>query len=69
MLRRLISQPGRVSSRAQLLDAAHAELRDVSDRGIDSHIKNLRRKSATVEPGRECIASVYDVGYRMDSLD
>ena len=67
MLRVLLGQPGRVFSRAQLLDAAHADLRDVSDRAIDSHVKNLRRKMQAVEPGCECIASVYGVGYRFDA--
>jgi two-component system, OmpR family, response regulator BaeR len=54
-------------SRAQLLDCAHADLRDVSDRAIDSHIKNLRRKIHAVESGCECIASVYGIGYRFDA--
>jgi two-component system, OmpR family, response regulator BaeR len=67
MLRLLLGRPGRVFSRAQLLDAAHADLRDVSDRAIDSHIKNLRRKIQAVEAGCECIASVYGVGYRFDA--
>jgi two-component system, OmpR family, response regulator BaeR len=67
MLRLLLSQPSRVFSRAQLLDCAHADLRDVSDRAIDSHIKNLRRKIELVEPGCDSIASVYGVGYRFDT--
>jgi two-component system, OmpR family, response regulator BaeR len=67
MLRLLLSQPGRVFSRAQLLDIAHGDLRDVSDRAIDSHIKNLRRKIHTVESDCECIASVYGIGYRFDA--
>lgn len=66
MLRLLLSRPGRVFSRAQLLDTVHSELRDVSDRAIDSHVKNLRRKIAAAQPGCECIASVYGVGYRFD---
>ena len=66
MLRRLLSQPGRVFSRAQLLESAHGELRDVSDRAIDTHIKNLRRKLQAVRPDDDCIASVYSVGYRFD---
>lgn len=68
MLRLLLSQPGRVFSRAQLLDTVHSEQRDVSDRAIDSHIKNLRRKIQTAEPGCDCIASVYGVGYRFDTF-
>jgi two-component system, OmpR family, response regulator BaeR len=67
MLRLLLSQPGRVFSRAQLLDIAHADLRDVSDRAIDSHVKNLRRKIHAVQPDIECIASVYGIGYRFDA--
>jgi two-component system response regulator BaeR len=43
-------------------------MRDVSDRAIDSHIKNLRRKIQVVEPTFENIVSVYGVGYRFDPL-
>jgi len=66
MLRHLLSQSGRVFSRAQLLDSAHGELRDVSDRAIDTHIKNLRRKIQEIHEEDNCIASVYGVGYRFD---
>ena len=67
LLRLMLSRPGRVFSRAQLLDAACTDQRDVSDRTIDSHVKNLRKKIETAEPGRDCIASVYGVGYRFDA--
>jgi two-component system response regulator BaeR len=67
MLRLLLSHPGRVFSRAQLLDSVHSDLRDVSDRAIDSHVKNLRRKLDAAEPDGVCIASVYGVGYRFDA--
>jgi two-component system, OmpR family, response regulator BaeR len=66
MLRLLLGRPGRVFSRTQLLDSVHAELRDVSDRAIDSHVKNLRRKIQAVAPDSDCIVSVYGVGYRFD---
>ena len=66
MLRLLLSRPGRVFSRAQLLDSVHSDIRDVSDRAIDTHVKNLRRKVQAVDPGADCIASVYGVGYRFD---
>jgi len=66
MLRRLLSQPGRVFSRAQLLESAHGELRDVSDRAIDTHVKNLRRKMQSIEFSDDCITSVYGVGYRFE---
>ena len=61
---RLFARPGSVHSRAQSLDSAHADARDVSDRGIDSHIENLRRKIDAAEPGCDGSASVCCVGYR-----
>lgn len=67
MLRQLLSQPGRVFSRGQLLENVHTELRDVSDRAIDTHIKNLRRKMLAIKSDDDCIASVYGVGYRFES--
>jgi two-component system response regulator BaeR len=66
MLRLLLSRPGRVFSRPQLLDCVHDRPRDISDRAIDTHIKNIRRKIAAIEPGCECITSVYGVGYRFE---
>lgn len=58
---------GRVFSRSQLLESAHGDLRDVSDRAIDTHVKNLRRKLQAVCAEDDCIASVYGVGYRFDA--
>ena len=66
ILRRLLAHPGRVFSRAQLLDVIHDDLRDVSDRAIDSHIKNLRRKILAAEPGCDPVAAVYGLGYRFE---
>ncbi len=62
----LMRQPGRVFTRDQLLDRAGDHGRDVNDRAIDSHIKNIRRKIAAVDPSSACVASVYGVGYRFD---
>lgn len=68
MLRMLLSQPGRVFARAQLLEVAHSgELRDVSDRAIDTHVKNLRRKMQAACADDDCISSVYGVGYRFEA--
>lgn len=66
LLRALHERPGRVFSRSELLDRIYTDYRDVSDRAIDSHIKNLRRKLADALPGRELIHSVYGVGYRYE---
>jgi len=66
MFRLLLSRPGRVYSREQLLASVHDSQHDISDRAIDTHIKNLRKKVQAVDPTSDCIASVYGVGYRFD---
>jgi two-component system response regulator BaeR len=68
ILAALARRPGQVFSRAQLLDVAregNASL-DVTDRAIDSHIKNLRKKLDAVLPGADVIHSIYGLGYRFD---
>lgn len=57
---------GQVFSRAQLLDLARQDSLDVTDRAVDSHIKNLRRKIASVLPDDEAISSIYGLGYRFE---
>jgi len=56
----LMSQPGRIFSRNQLLNAAHGVAFESYERAIDSHIRNLRRK---LEPD-EMIITVHGVGYK-----
>jgi len=64
LLRRLMEKPGKVYSRGQLLDASYEDHRIVSDRTVDSHIRNLRRKFGEI--GQDPIASVYGVGFRFE---
>jgi two-component system, OmpR family, response regulator BaeR len=68
ILAALARRPGQVFARAQLLDLAregNANL-DVTDRAIDSHVKNLRKKLEAVLPGVDAIRSIYGLGYRFD---
>ena len=58
-------KPGRVWSRAQLLDVFSGE-KDVFDRTIDSHVKNVRKKIAQYFPDLDLIQSVYGIGYRLE---
>jgi len=67
LLSTLTSQPGRVYSRNVLLDKLSAELRDISDRAIDSHIKNLRKKMSAIDAGQDYIQSIYGVGYKLEA--
>ncbi len=66
LLRALAERPGRVLSRQQLLDALYLDHRVVSDRTVDSHIKNLRRKIAEACRGFDPVQSVYGVGYKFE---
>ncbi|MDY0310474.1 MAG: response regulator [Castellaniella sp.] len=66
LLALLASQPGRIFSRDQVLDGLYDDHRVVTDRTVDSHVKNLRRKLAAVRPDADLIRAVYGVGYRLD---
>ena len=66
LLHTLAEQPGRVFSRNQLMDVLYVDHRVVSDRTVDSHVKNVRRK--IVEAGGEeaWLRSIYGVGYKLE---
>lgn len=66
LLRTLASSPGRVFSRNQLIDTLYTDHRVVTDRTVDSHIKNLRRKLDLASPDQELIRSIYGMGYKFD---
>ncbi len=65
LLKALNEHPGRVFSRDQLIDRLYSDHRVVTDRTVDSHIKNLRRKLEQAAPGEEPIQSIYGVGYKL----
>ncbi|RMH14192.1 MAG: response regulator [Gammaproteobacteria bacterium] len=62
----LLAHPGRVYSRERLMESAYPDQRIVSDRTIDSHIKNLRKKLDDVGSGQVQIHSIYGVGYKIE---
>jgi len=63
LLQALAAKPGRVFSRGQLLDAIYDDNLEVSERAVDSHMKNLRKKLAQAMPDAEPIRSIYGVGF------
>lgn len=63
LLQALAERPGRVLSRASLLNHIYDDNLDVSERAVDSHMKNLRRKLGQALPEREVIRSVYGIGF------
>ncbi|MSP41035.1 MAG: response regulator transcription factor [Deltaproteobacteria bacterium] len=64
LLKIFLSQPARVFSREQLMDMAYAGAVNVSDRTIDSHIRNLRGKYAKAGC-KELIETLHGVGYKL----
>ena len=66
LLKTLMSHPGRVYSRESLMELAYDDRRIVSDRTIDTHIKNLRKKISEASSGEELIHSIYGIGYKIE---
>lgn len=66
LLKTLLGQPGRVFSRAYLMDNLYTDQRVVSERTVDTHVKNLRKKLQARLPGQEVIHSIYGVGYKLE---
>lgn len=64
LLERLISHPDHVMSRPQLVDAIYGTNVHVSDRTMDSHLRNLRAK-LTKAGCADAIETVHGVGIRM----
>jgi len=65
LLAALARQPGRIFTRAQLLEAVQGVAFESYERAIDSHIKNLRRKIEPDPRQPRYILTVYGVGYRL----
>ena len=64
LLATIAARPGRIFTRAQLLDALHGVAFESYERAIDSHIKNLRRKLEPDPRRPRYVLTVYGVGYR-----
>jgi DNA-binding response OmpR family regulator len=60
----LARQPGRVFTRAQLLDAVRGTDVESFERAIDTHIKNIRRKLEPDPRKPRYLLTVYGVGYK-----
>ena len=62
----LAKTPGRVYSRAQLIDQVYPDYRVVNERTMDSHIKKLRKRLKEAAGDVELIHSIYGVGYKLE---
>ncbi len=64
LLAALARRPGRVLTRAQLLDAVRGDEIESFERAIDTHIKNIRRKLEADPRNPRYVLTVYGVGYK-----
>ena len=65
LLTLFIQRPGHVFSREQLMDMAWDEPEASMDRTVDAHIKNIRAKLKSIEPGMDPIVTHRGVGYAL----
>jgi DNA-binding response OmpR family regulator len=64
LLATMARQPGRVFTRAQLLDAVRGVAFESYERAIDAHIKNIRKKIEPDARKPHYLLTVFGVGYR-----
>ncbi|WP_437490085.1 winged helix-turn-helix domain-containing protein [Sorangium sp. So ce1014] len=61
----MLAAPGRVFTRAQLIDRVWGDGFAITDRTIDSHVKGLRKKVVEAGGDADLIETVRGVGYRV----
>jgi two-component system catabolic regulation response regulator CreB len=65
LLALLLSAPGRVFTREQIMSRVWANAPDTADRSIDTHIKTLRAKLRNIDPASEPIQTHRGTGYSL----
>lgn len=65
LLKTIIAHPGKVYTRDELMARAYESDNIVSDRTIDSHVRNIRDKFSAV--GGNPIETVHGIGYKLSS--
>jgi two-component system, OmpR family, response regulator BaeR len=66
LLRVMVSRPGRVFSRSDLVSKIQGYDFDGCNRTIDTHVKNLRKKVDGLLPGNRIIQTIYGIGYSVN---
>jgi len=64
LLATMARQPGRIFTRAQLLNAIRGVAFESYERAIDAHVKNIRRKIEPDPRAPRYLLTAYGVGYR-----
>jgi len=66
LLQAFLRNPGRVLSRDQLIDAAWGQGIVITDRSVDTHVFNLRKKIEPVPAEPRYLLAVRGLGYRFE---
>ncbi|GAA1884357.1 response regulator transcription factor [Actinomadura bangladeshensis] len=66
ILEALAREPGRVFTRAQIIERVFGFDRDVQERTVDAHVMNLRRKLDAAAGASRHLETVYGRGYRLN---
>ncbi|WP_337245701.1 two-component system response regulator CreB [Luteimonas sp. gir] len=66
LLAALLTRPGAVLSRAQLMDRVWEDAPDSGDRTVDTHVKTLRAKLRAITPGADPLRTHRGLGYSLD---
>jgi len=61
----LMTHPGRVFTRLELLEAVRGETYESFERSVDSHIKRLRQKIEPDPRNPRFVLTVFGVGYKL----
>lgn len=69
ILKLFLENTGRVFSRDEILDHTYSDISAISDRNIDTHIKNIRKKINQISDSVTPIRSVYGIGYKFNKQD
>jgi two-component system, OmpR family, alkaline phosphatase synthesis response regulator PhoP len=65
ILATMARHPGRIFTRAQLLDAVRGVEVDAFERAVDAHVKNIRRKLERDSRRPRYLLTIYGVGYKV----
>ncbi len=68
LLEMLAVEAGRALTRGQLVDRLDLD-HDTSDRALDSHVKNIRKKLRAVAIDDSIVETVVGIGYRLRAME
>ncbi|MFC5475034.1 two-component system response regulator CreB [Paraherbaspirillum soli] len=66
LLKMLLSRPGGIFPRSQLMDSIWHDAPDSTDRTVDTHVKTLRLKLRAIMPAADPIRTHRGLGYSID---